>query len=167
VNYVEVEITDGMRDRARARAQEVFCSRRELCKFGSEKKRIAEGYLGEEMVIDYLDADRVDDSESDIIDKTGSRLEVKTITAKFRPPPNYLCTVNSPREEGMRPQDADFYVFTRIRNDYKVGWILGFIRCDEFLRRATYVEKGETVAGVKMEKANAMVLPINNLLEFK
>lgn len=76
---------------------------------------------------------------------------------------HYLATVNSPRAEGMRPQGASVYVFTRVRDTYEEAWLLGWIRCTAFFMRGTYHPKGATIAGVDLKKANATVLPISEL----
>jgi len=44
------------------------------------------------------------------------------------------------------------------------GWILGYIGCKEFFKRGKFIKKGSIVVpGVKFWKANATVLPINQL----
>ena len=43
------------------------------------------------------------------------------------------------------------------------AWILGFIECDRFFEMSKYIQKGETYHGMKFEKANMNVLPINKL----
>ena len=66
--------------------------------------------------------------------------------------------------EGIHKQSADFYIFLRILNDQSKGWLLGCMPCTEFFKKGKFVEKGSTVVkGVQFVKANATVLPINQL----
>ena len=136
-----------------------------LSRFGSEKDRTFFGYLGEMMVMSYLDLSHdYDDYEFDLIYK-GKKLEVKSISCKFKPPLHFLCTVNSFDLSGVHKQSADFYVFTRILNDKTKGWILGYMGCEEYFQKGKFVPKGtEVVKGVvNFVKANATVLEISKL----
>ena len=63
---------------------------RGLHKFGSEKDRILVGYIGEKVIMDFLQiTDNKDDWEYDLISDKGNRLEVKTISCKFKPRSDY------------------------------------------------------------------------------
>lgn len=162
---IEVAITSDMLVNAQKKIDRIkFDATKGLSKFGSEKDRTSFGYLGEQMVLSYLElAEDIDNYEYDILYE-GERVEVKTISCKFEPPEHYLCTVNSHNLAGIHKQSADFYVFTRILNDKSVGWILGYISCSEFFERGTFVAKGtELISGVNFEKANATVLEISKL----
>tara|TARA_Y100000592_G_C5384148_1_gene274911 strand:+ start:508 stop:879 length:372 start_codon:yes stop_codon:yes gene_type:complete len=103
----------------------------------------------------------------DLISKKGKRLEIKTITCKFKPKSNYLCTVNSYDLNGVHKQKADFYIFLRILNDFSKGWILGWISCSDFFKKGKFIKKGTDFGKFKFVKANATVLPINELNKFK
>ena len=112
--------------------------------------------------MDYYNVGDIDDYEYDII--IGEyKVDVKSISCKFKPPTNYLAAVNSCEIEGEHRQDADVYIFVRIREDCMAAWILGFIECDRFFKMSKYIQKGETYHGMKFEKANMNVLPINKL----
>ena len=107
-----------------------------LSKFGSEKSRILVGYIGEKIIMDFLGIKKdVDDYDFDLISNKNKRLEVKTITCKFKPKLDYWCTVNSHNLDGIHKQEADYYIFLRILNNYKKGWILGWISCEEFFKK--------------------------------
>ena len=139
-----------------------------LSKFGSEKDRILVGYIGEKIIMDMLSIkEDADDYNFDLVSNKGKKLEVKTITCKFQPRPDYLCTVNSHDLDGVHKQDADYYVFLRILNDYSKGWILGWMSCSDFFEEGTFVEKGTDFGKFKFVKANATTLPISDLHEFK
>lgn len=161
----EITITDQMRTAAHLKTKHLhFDKNRGLSKFGSEKKRTIVGYIGEQMVKDFLNI-KTDDDEFDYdLFYKGKRLEVKTISCKFKPYPNYLCTVNSHNLDGVHKQAADYYVFLRILNDQSKGWILGCMPCGEFFQKGEFVEKGaQVVKGVQFVKANATVLAIQEL----
>ena len=139
----------------------------ELSKFGSEKHRILVGYIGEKIIMNYLGLkEDADDFNFDLLSKKNKRLEVKTITCKFKPKEDYWCTVNSHDLNGVHKQKADYYVFLRIMNDFSKGWILGWIPCDEFFEKGTFVSKGTDFDKFKFEKANATILPIKELNKF-
>ena len=161
----EITITPEMRDAAHKKVKHLqFNKNRGLSKFGSEKHRTIVGYIGEEMVMDFLKIKTIDDKFDYDLSFENKRLEVKTISCKFKPYPHYLCTVNSHNLNGVHKQSADFYVFLRILNDQSKGWLLGCIPCVEFFEKGKFIEKGATVVkGVQFVKANATVLPIHQL----
>lgn len=139
-----------------------------LSKFGSERDRILAGYIGEKIIMEVLkikeDADNYD---FDLISNKGKKLEVKTITCKSQPLPEYLCTVNSHNLNGVHKQKADYYIFLRILNDFSQGWILGWISCSDFFKYGEYKEKGTDFGEFQFEKANATVLEISEINKFK
>ena len=136
-------------------------------KFGFEKKRILEGYIGERIIMKYLNIkEDVDDYDYDLLSNKGKRLEIKTISCKFKPLENYLCTVNSHKIDGVHKQKADYYIFLRILNDYSKGWILGWYGCSDFFKKGELIAKGKDFGNFKFIKANATVLPINKLNKF-
>tara|TARA_R110000796_G_C14248650_1_gene398270 strand:+ start:42 stop:548 length:507 start_codon:yes stop_codon:yes gene_type:complete len=137
-------------------------------KFGSEKKRILEGYIGEKIIMDFLNIKKDDDEfDYDLLSNKGKKLEIKTISCKFKPLEEYLCTVNSYKTNGVHKQDADYYIFLRILNDYSKGWILGWVSCDSFFKKGKFIPKGNDFGKFKFIKANATVLSINKLNKFK
>ena len=136
--------------------------KRDKRQFASEGKRLLYGYLGEMIVMEYYKVGDIDDYEYDII--LGEyKTDIKSISCKFKPPLNYLASVNSCEIEGDHRQDADIYMFVRIREDCKVAWLVGYIECDRFFEMSKFINKGETYHGMTFEKANMNVLPIKNL----
>jgi len=161
--YSEIRISQEMRDRAKSKFEKIkIDATKDKRRFASEGSRLLYGYLGEVIVMDYYGVDDIDDYEYDII--IGEyKVDVKSISCKFKPPTNYLAAVNSCEIEGEHRQDADVYIFVRIREDCMAAWILGFIECDRFFEMSKYIQKGETYHGMKFEKANMNVLPISKL----
>lgn len=138
-----------------------------LNKFGSERHRILVGYVGEKIIMDYLSLTKdVDDFDFDLLSKKNKRLEIKTITCKFKPKEDYWCTVNSHDLGGVHKQKADYYIFLRMTKDFLKAWILGWISCDEFFKKGTFVPKGTDFDKFKFHKANATILSINELNKF-
>jgi hypothetical protein len=163
---IEIPITQYLLDKTEERYANIpLRNEQRLHRFGSEMKRIFIGYLGETLVINYFRIPIVDSYEFDII-LFGEKIDVKTISCKFKPPSYYLCTVNSCDLNGIRKQKADKYMFVRVLEDYSKGWILGDIRCEEFFNKGKFIRKGETYAGIHFRKSNAYVLPINQLNEY-
>ena len=161
--YSGIKISQDMRDRAKSKYEKIKIDpTKDKRRFASEGKRLLYGYLGEAIVMDYYNVGDIDDYEYDII--IGEyKVDVKSISCKFKPPTNYLAAVNSCEIEGEHRQDADVYIFVRIREDCKAAWLLGFIECDRFFEMSNFIEKGETYHGMMFEKANMNVLPINKL----
>jgi len=165
---VEFKIKESTIKLAKNRCDNINVNSDKLNKYGSEKKRIFEGYLGEEIIKEYLDIEKVsDDYEYDLISNKNKRLEVKTITCSFKPKEDYLCTVNSHSLEYVHKQKADYYIFLRILNTYERAWILGWIECDVFFRIGSFIKKGTDFGKFNFTKANATVLEISKLNYFK
>jgi hypothetical protein len=136
-------------------------------KFGYDEKRIFEGYIGEKIIMDFLNIQNNDDTyEYDLLSNKGKKLEIKTISCKFKPKLNYLCTVNSHKIDGIHKQKADYYIFLRILNDYSLAWILGWYSCKDFFKAGTFIPKGKDFGKFKFIKANATVLEIDKLNKF-
>lgn len=135
-----------------------------LSKFGSEYDRILIGYIGEQIIMNYLNIETDSDTFDFDLLYNGKKLEVKTISCKFKPLPHYWCTVNSHDLNGVHKQTADYYIFLRILNDKSKGWILGGMTCKNFFEKGKFVPKGTDFGKFKFYKANATILPINQLV---
>ena len=166
---IEVLINDNIVKYAKEKLLKVESSTSKgLSKFGSERQRILVGYIGEKIIMDYLGIKKDSDTyDFDLVSNKGKRLEVKTVSCKFKPREDYLCTVNSHNLNGVHKQDADYYIFLRILNDFSKGWILGYIRCEDFFKIGTFVPKGSDFGKFKFIKANATVLEIKKLCKIK
>ena len=138
-----------------------------LSKFGSEYDRILVGYIGEQIIMEYLKIHTDSDTFDYDLLYHGKKLEVKTISCKFKPLPHYWCTVNSHDLKGVHKQTADYYIFLRILNDKSKGWILGSMACSDFFKKGKFVPKGTDFGKFKFYKANATILPINELMDIE
>lgn len=134
-----------------------------LSKFGSEYDRILIGYIGERVLMTYLDIEEDINSFHFDMRYKGKKIEVKTISGHYKPRRNYLATVNSHTLDSVHQQKADYYVFLRILNDKTKAWILGCLPCIEFFEKGEFVAKGKDFEKFKFIKANATVLPISEL----
>ena len=161
--YPEIRITEDMKIRAKDKYNNIRLDpTRDKRQFASEGRRLLYGYLGEMIVMEYYGVGDVDDYEYDIV--LGEyKTDIKSISCKFKPPLNYLASVNSCEIEGDHRQDADIYMFVRIREDCEVAWLVGFIECERFFSMSKFLNKGETYHGMTFDKANMNVLPIRNL----
>lgn len=134
-----------------------------LSKFGSEYHRILIGYIGERVLMEYLNIKEDADTFNYDLRFKNKKIEVKTISCKFKPRLNYLATVNSHNLSGIHKQEADYYVFLRILNDKTKAWILGCMPCTVFFEKGEFVPKGKDFGKFKFVKANATVLEISEL----
>lgn len=166
---IEILITQDIIDYANKKLAHVITNDNlGLSKFGSEKNRILVGYIGERIMMKYLGLKNDEDKyHYDLLSNKGKKLEVKTITCKFKPKVDYWCTVNSHDLSGVYKQNADFYIFLRILNNFSKGWILGWISCEEFFKKGEFIAKGKDFGKFQFVKANATILPINKLNQFK
>jgi hypothetical protein len=165
---IEMKIDNTIIDDAQRKLQsnKIINESRES-KFGSDESRILIGYIGERLVMNYLGIEiDSDDYNYDLMSNKGKRLEVKTVSCKFKPKDNYLCAVNSHDPDTVHKQKADYYIFVRVLFDLSIGWILGYIPCDEFFEKGKYIEKGTDFGKFKFIKANATVIEINQLNRF-
>ena len=163
----EINISESILLNAKKRTMYVNTESDVLSKYGSEKKRILEGYIGEEIIKSYLNIETNSDTyDFDLVSNKNKRLEIKTVSCSFKPKDNYLCTVNSHSDQYVHKQNADYYIFLRILKDYSKAWILGWIECDKFFEQGTFVKKGTDFGKFNFVKANATVLEINKLNKF-
>lgn len=141
---VQVNVTRAQRERAKRRADELGVLRNSIT--GGRSNFY--GMLGEEVVRDYLGADRcelADTYQYDLLlppDRKIRKLEVKTKkTSQTRPPsPHFECSVCDHNPN----QRADAYVFVRVSTrDPKKAWICGYKRRDIFFEKARYFRKGD------------------------
>jgi hypothetical protein len=165
---IEINITPKIINKAKKRFELIkpIDKSRELHRFRSEENRLKYGLIGEEVVLDHLGINGEDTYNYDLIHE-GYKIDVKTVSCKFKPLPHYLCTVNSSELDVFRKQKTDYYFFVRIKYDCSVAWIIGYMKSSLFFTKAKLVKKGETIDGMPFVKADAYVLPINELNKFK
>ena len=80
------------------------------------------GFLGELIVAEYLNTEQKNTYDYDMKLPSGLTIDVKTKRCTSTPSPNYECSIAAYNTK----QKCDVYVFTRILDNMKVGWILGY-----------------------------------------
>ena len=182
MRMIEIDVTEETRISAHRRfdkyMRKVNWNRDfETVQFGYDTNRIYHGLLGEEIIRDYHDCDTKDGHsyQYDLVIK-GYKVEVKTIVTKVKPHPTYLCLVMHGGEKGEivshALQDADYYMFVRILDNLKKAWLVGYMKCDEFIERSVFFEKGATYRDGKnfkitFDDSAVNVLPIHDMIPFK
>jgi hypothetical protein len=96
------------------------------------------GFIGEFIFRDYIDGTQHNTFDYDII-KNNLTYEVKTKRTNYKPRSFYECGLYAYNLK----QKCDYYAFTRVKNDYTVGWILGVKPKQEYLDMAVLHKKGE------------------------
>lgn len=97
------------------------------------------GFIGEIMAREHYGAKQANTYDYDLIDSDGKRIDVKTKRTSVAPKEHYDCSV----AKLSLHQDCDAYVFTRVKNDYTLCWILGMIDHDRYFELARFLKKGE------------------------
>ena len=101
------------------------------------------GALGEVIINDYFvkngySVDFNSTYDYDII-IDGWKVDVKTKRTTVTPQDHYLCSISSWNIK----QKCDLYMFVRINENMKNGYLLGFKGKDEFFKSADFKKKGE------------------------
>lgn len=123
------------------------------------------GFVGEGLVHEYLQDQGqmcgwTNTYDYDLILEGDITIDVKSKRTGFPPRLDYECSITAYNTK----QKCDVYVFTRVRNDMTVGWILGFLPKSEYFDKATFMEKGtvDSSNGWKV-KSDCYNVPINEL----
>lgn len=96
------------------------------------------GFLGEAVAQHVLGGELANTYEYDLVLKDGTTIDVKTKLTSVKPLDSYMCSV----AKLNTTQKCDYYAFTRIKNDYSVGWFLGVCSKERYYRKAIFMEKG-------------------------
>ena len=97
------------------------------------------GFIGELLHLQHYGGTHDNTYEWDIVDPDGTKVDVKTKKTSVKPLPHYECSVT--KSEKM--QDCDAYSFVRVKNDLTVGWLLGTMSKDKYIKDAVHMEKGD------------------------
>jgi hypothetical protein len=126
------------------------------------------GAYGEEIVYALLGRNRLKevmnyDYDFEMI-KTGETFDVKSKRTGVVPLPNYECSVSGWNTR----QRTDYYIFTRVKSDWTMGWVLGYYPKKEFFEECTEYKKGDKDPSNNFTfKADAYSLPISQLKDIK
>lgn len=132
--------------------------------FGKGTGNLA-GFTGEGLVHEYLQEQGLmcgwtNTFDYDMVLEGDVTIDVKTKRTGFTPKLDYECSITA----ASKKQACDVYVFTRVKNDMSKGWILGFLPKQEYMDKATFMEKGtiDSSNGWKVQ-ADCYNVPINEL----
>ena len=65
-------------------------------------------------------------------------IDVKTKRTSVKPKLDYDCSISNWNTK----QQCDYYIFCRIKNDFSVGWILGYYDKDQYLEDSIFMKRG-------------------------
>ena len=131
----EIEITLDMIDKARTKAKEMGRLYNSILR----GRGSFAGFLGEQIALHCLGGTWENTYEYDIVLPDGSKIDVKTKQTSVTPLPEYDCSVANFNTK----QECDMYAFVRVKGDFTVGWYLGSITKDEYIKRARFMKKGD------------------------
>ena len=109
------------------------------------------GYLGEEAVAAYIDADIISNDKGDAkyghdLSKSDRRIEVKTKRRTVEPKPFYDVSVAASSRHQADKKGLDLYIFVSIQFDGREPkriWIIGQKDRDSYFEEARFIKKGE------------------------
>ena len=131
---IEVVITGEMLVTARDKAAEMGKLRNSITR---GQGNLA-GFLGEAVAQHVLGGELANTYEYDLVMKDGTTIDVKTKLTSVKPLDTYACSI----AKLNTTQECDYYAFTRIKNDYSVGWYLGVCSKERYYKEAILLEKG-------------------------
>ena len=156
---IQVEIKKEWVEEAKKKAKEMGHLRHSILKGNGNLT----GFVGEFMVADFLKA-KIENTYDYDITKCDFKIDVKSKKCTSIPKPEYDCSVPAYNTK----QKCDYYVFTRIMDDFKTGWICGIISKENFFKNARLYKKGEVDKSNWMEfKEDSYNMEIKDLLDFK
>lgn len=131
---IEVVVTGDMLVTARDKAAEMGRLRNSIT---SGAGNIA-GFIGEAIAQQVMGGVLANTYDYDLVLKDGTTIDVKTKLTSVKPLDTYMCSV----AKLNTTQECDYYAFTRIKNDYSVGWFLGICSKERYYKEAIFLEKG-------------------------
>ena len=139
-DYIEFCLDNDLIEEANQRNQEFYK------KYGNmgthrtnvDKQRMT-GYLAEIAIkrsfihLDYSKSDKVD-----FVYKDRVTFDSKSQGCNVCPLPNYAATIY----EEQKTREVDFYIFSRVKNDFTKVWILGVIPKKQYFEKSTLMPAG-------------------------
>lgn len=96
------------------------------------------GFVGEIVVHEIIGGIHKPTYQYDII-KDNIKYDVKTKRCTSPPLPEYECSIAS-----FNPnQDCDYYIFTRVLENYKYCWVLGYMAKKDYFDNARFCKRGQ------------------------
>lgn len=97
------------------------------------------GFIGELLVADFVGVPLRHSYDYDMELPNGESIDVKTKKTGWTPKLDYDCTISAFNIK----QRCTYYVFTRVKSDLSVGWLLGYLPKKEYFDAAQFIKKGE------------------------
>ncbi len=133
------DITTDEIDAAKARAADMGAIRNSI----REGAGNVYGFLGEILVMRCLPGSVLTNTRDNDILYKGRTIDVKTKCTTVVPRQNYAAAVPLLQKD----QKCDMYVFARVLNNMSGGWVLGYLRKEEFMDLSKVRLKGEVEPG--------------------
>jgi hypothetical protein len=131
---IEVVITGDMLVTARDKAAEMGRLRNSII---SGAGNLA-GFIGEAVAQQVMGGVLANTYDYDLILCNGKTVDVKTKQTSVKPLETYECSIAALNTT----QKCDYYAFTRIKNDFSVGWFLGICSKERYYDEAVFMQKG-------------------------
>ena len=146
---------------------------KEMYEFNALKNSVTEGKsniygaIGEVMVYDHFkdtfDVELENTFDYDLL-INGKRIEVKTKkTSNIVVNEEYNVNIFATSIKQM----CDYYFFTIVTDDYKVCYLLGYLRRFDFYKIATFAKKGEPDGPNFNFRADSYSVKIKDLIKFQ
>jgi len=119
------------------------------------------GFLGEIIAAKALHAEHKNTYDYDLVTPLGLKVDVKTQRVSSIPRSQFHCNVN----EHSIKQKCDYYAFVRVHSDLTTAWYLGKIGKQQFMKKATYREKGSATTNF-IFKFNCYSITIDQLEDY-
>lgn len=111
----------------------------------NRKKIRMTGYLAEVVIKYTIPILRYSDEvQYDFKSPKNKTFDSKSQGCNFKPHIDYIGTLY----EDQKNREVDYYIFNRVKNDFSVAWICGFIPKEEFLQKAEFISKGTKVKNI-------------------
>jgi hypothetical protein len=147
-DILEVKITPEMFKEAEER-NAIF--ERKFGKYGTHRiehnrrKIRMTGYLAEVAIKHTIHILRYSDEvQYDFKSQKNKTFDSKSQGCNFKPHIDYIGTLY----EDQQNREVDYYIFSRVKNDFSVAWLCGFIPKSEYLQKAEFITKGTRVKNI-------------------
>lgn len=119
------------------------------------------GILGERFVNVHLDAKRKATKDYDLItkDRSTKTIEVKTARTSVVPSDNYSCSIFATSKH----QQWDYIYFTRVLNNHKKIFLLGWLNRKDFYEFATFTKRGHQIYDGMLARGDCYSVQIRDL----
>jgi hypothetical protein len=137
----QVDITEDMYDEAMSFAEINYVNNKYSMMSGKDSiTSNLTGNLGEVIFQTvFPKAERINNLDYDFI-HNGKKIDVKTKKVSSIPNENFDISIFA---YSLPVQKCSHYVFCRVRDDFRIGWLLGWISKEEFKSRAKLYKTGD------------------------